>query len=75
MLAFALAPAQGPDPDLGLVDQADGVEGVTDSVVDLVRGCRGREPQTRRVAERSFKGQVGVDDRPVARSRARCGMC
>ena len=60
--AFALAAAQRADPDVGLIGQPDGVEGVTDGVVDLARACRRREPQPGGVAERATERQVGVDD-------------
>ena len=60
--ALALTSAQRAHPDLGLIGQAHGVERVTDRVIDLRRGCRRREPQTRCVAERALQGQVGVDD-------------
>ena len=40
----------------------DGVDRVTDRVVDLGRGRRRREPQPRRVAERASERQVGMDD-------------
>ena len=45
--ALALPAAQRADPGVGVIGQADGVERVTDRVVDVGRACRRWEPQPR----------------------------
>ena len=53
--ALALPAAQRADPDVGVLGQADGVDRVTDRVVDLGRARRRREPEPRGVAERALR--------------------
>ena len=60
--ALALPAAQRADPDVGVLGQPDGVDRGMDRVVDLGCGCRRREPEPGRVAERVSKREVGVDD-------------
>ena len=59
---LALPAAERADPEVDLPGQAHGVDGVTDSVVNLGPGCRRREPEARGVAKHTLEGQVGMDD-------------
>ena len=60
--ALALPAAERADPNVGVVTETNVVERRADDLIDLGRGCCGRQSQSSCITERVAKGEVGVND-------------